>query len=335
MSQVPYPREDSGVPTFLSIEPEHPFRRIERALAVSVSAHIVVFALLVVISPYLPATRATNSLVTLRRQATELILPPQPLTQKEPSRGALSKEFTVESIQPHDNPNRIPSPGAAPRPALTGKQFKVPGAPIAQPKPVLPDAPEIQMTGPELSQLSVPKIQIEEKPKLAFETPGQRALVPKAPIGTLEEAIRGSTRGGGGGLTVGDTDDGLSAPSPGMRPSPTGGKLGSSLQLLSDPQGADFRPYLAKLLSAVRRNWMAIIPESARFGRQGRVVVRFSVLRDGSVQQFQITNQSGTEAFDKAAVAGISASHPFPPLPTDFKGGWVRLQLTFLYNLQP
>jgi len=32
-------------------------------------------------------------------------------------------------------------------------------------------------------------------------------------------------------------------------------------------------------------------------------------------------------------VAAISASNPFPPLPAQFKGGRVVLQLNFAYNL--
>jgi len=46
-----------------------------------------------------------------------------------------------------------------------------------------------------------------------------------------------------------------------------------------------------------------------------------------------IVSQSGTEALDRAAVAGISASNPFPPLPTEFKGNEIRLQFNFAYNI--
>jgi outer membrane biosynthesis protein TonB len=38
-------------------------------------------------------------------------------------------------------------------------------------------------------------------------------------------------------------------------------------------------------------------------------------------------------ALDRAAVAGISASNPFPPLPAEFRGEQIRLQFTFLYNV--
>ena len=37
---------------------------------------------------------------------------------------------------------------------------------------------------------------------------------------------------------------------------------------------------------------------------------------------------------DRAAVAGISASVPFPPLPAEFKGSEVRLQFAFVYNMK-
>jgi TonB family protein len=82
----------------------------------------------------------------------------------------------------------------------------------------------------------------------------------------------------------------------------------------------------------VRRNWYAVIPESARFGRQGRVVIQFAIAKEGTVPKLVIAQSSGAEALDRAAVAGISASNPFPPLPPEFRGGQVRLQLVFTYN---
>jgi len=107
----------------------------------------------------------------------------------------------------------------------------------------------------------------------------------------------------------------------------------SSLELLSDPQGVDFRPYLIGILSTVRRNWLAVMPESARLGRRGKVQIQFAISRDGRVPKLVIALPSGTDALDRAAVAGVSASNPFPPLPPGFRGDQVRLQFTFLYNM--
>ena len=102
--------------------------------------------------------------------------------------------------------------------------------------------------------------------------------------------------------------------------------------LLSDPQGADFRPYLLRILNSVRLNWFAVIPESARLGRRGKVVVQFAISKDGKVPKLIIASPSGADPLDRAAVAGISASNPFPPLPAEFKGSEIRLQLVFVYN---
>ena len=40
------------------------------------------------------------------------------------------------------------------------------------------------------------------------------------------------------------------------------------------------------------------------------------------------------DIIDRAAVAGISASNPFPPLPGEFTGKEIRLQFTFQYNIK-
>ena len=97
---------------------------------------------------------------------------------------------------------------------------------------------------------------------------------------------------------------------------------------------ASFRTILIRVLAAVRRNWFAVLPESARLGNQrGRVLVQFAIDRKGSVPKLVISVPSGAQPLDRAAVAGISASNPFPPLPAEFKGEQIRLQFTFSYNM--
>jgi TonB family protein len=354
LSRAPYPTVEpiDGTPLFVCLEPERDYRRIARLAAASIAVHLLVLGLLLVIAPLLPeVVPGGRNLVQLRRQITELVAPPRELTQTEPNRGKPSKEMTVESIRPRSpREPSLPSPGAAAVPAIPGRQFKAPEISRGNnlPQTTMPEAPNIdvarvQAPPPGLgtsntTQIAPPQIQTEEKPKLAFESPGsntgvsgQRGVVPiPKPKTGVDEAMRQATHGGSG-ISVGDQDGGLE-PMPGIRPNPALGKVGSALELLSDPQGVDFKPYLQRILAAVRRNWMAVIPESARLGRQGKVLVRFTITRDGSLQKFEIAMQSGTDALDKAAVAGISASQPFPPLPPEFKAGWIRLQLTFRYN---
>ena len=97
--------------------------------------------------------------------------------------------------------------------------------------------------------------------------------------------------------------------------------------------GVDFRPYLLQALAAVRRNWFAVYPEAARLGQRGQVVLQFSIIRQGTVTKVIYTTESGSRALDQAAVAAVSASNPLPPLPVEFKGDRIILQMTFLYNM--
>jgi TonB family protein len=153
---------------------------------------------------------------------------------------------------------------------------------------------------------------------------------------TIEEALRTPSTtsapqpSSGGGVMIGDLDDFTNVPNPNQAPS--SGPVRSNLQLLSDAEGVDFKPYLVQVLTAVRVNWLSVIPESARLGRRGRVLVQFIINRRGGVPKLVIAESSGTAAYDRAAVAGISASYPFPALPKAFKGNEIRLQLAFSYN---
>jgi TonB family protein len=147
----------------------------------------------------------------------------------------------------------------------------------------------------------------------------------------MQSVVRSKAKG----TTIVDEEEAVTGIVAGSRPSAMPGKLGSSLELVSDPMGVDFRPYLTRVLAAVRRNWYAVIPESARLGRTGKVVIQFAISKDGSVPKLVIAEPSGADPLDRAAVAGISASNPFPPLPPEFRGSQIRLQLAFDYKTRP
>jgi TonB family protein len=317
--------------------------RVRSARVTSIAVHVVAIVALVL---------APRSLVQpppqLARHVTPLIEPLTELTQKAPNKGKISKEVTVESSRPRP---RVQIPPARPntiRPAAPKKSRAQTPAPPPLPEPPrvdasnrgaqplrgLPEGPPIQAPPP-------PQIQPEEKPKLAFETPsaptpsgGQgRVAIPDTSVsGALQSLAR---EGSQGATTVGDVGEmGSSGIGMGLNLPASPGRSSSALQLLSDPMGVDFRPYLIKVLASVRRNWFAVYPESAKLGARGRVQIQFAVSKDGKIPKLVIVMPSGAEALDRAAVAGISASNPLPPLPTEFAGEIVRLQLTFLYNMQ-
>jgi TonB family protein len=269
--------------------------------------------------------------------ATPLIAPPGELTQTAANRGRVGHNFTLESLMAHTHvtaPRVAPSVPPPPEPP----KVEAPALASAQAPPL---GTSLTAAGP-----PAPQIQPEETPQLTFETPGAPSSLPGAgPLspnrvfgrsrGAVDQAIHSAVRPGSGSVAIGDLDvpgagdlgAALSLPSSRGRPV-------SSLELLSDPMGVDFKPYLIRILAAVKRNWLAVYPESARLGRKGRVQIQFAIARDGSVPKLVIALPSGTRALDLAAVAGVDSSTPFPPLPDDFQGSQVRLQFTFTYNMK-
>jgi TonB family protein len=138
-----------------------------------------------------------------------------------------------------------------------------------------------------------------------------------------QAAARGRATGAIGGL--GDSDAQLNNPGSNF-------SIGGA-QILSDTQGVDFGPYLARVVFSVRRNWYSVIPISAQMGQKGRVAIVFEIIKDGSVPQLRLVGSSGSEPLDRAALSAINMSNPFPQLPADFTGNHLVLQFIFLYNL--
>jgi TonB family protein len=107
-----------------------------------------------------------------------------------------------------------------------------------------------------------------------------------------------------------------------------------AVDILSDTLGVDFGPYLARVLQEVRKNWYNLIPEEAMspLFKQGKLAVQFYIAKDGSVQGLKVETPSGDVALDRAALGGITASNPFPPLPRQFSGPYLALRFRFYYN---
>lgn len=111
--------------------------------------------------------------------------------------------------------------------------------------------------------------------------------------------------------------------------------LGGNVQLLTPTEGVDFTNYLARVLASVKRNWYAAMPESARLGDKGRVILQFRIERNGIVPNGEpiLYGSSGKDPLDRAAMSSIRASSPFEPLPSAFSGPYIELRFIFLYNL--
>jgi hypothetical protein len=156
--------------------------------------------------------------------------------------------------------------------------------------------------------------------------------LPRASAGrALEESLRGAAREGG---TAGSLGFGGSVPS-GMPGGGGAGQVYGNMEMLTPTEGVDFTNYLARVLASVRRNWYAVIPESAKLGEKGIVVLQFRIMKNGTVPYAEpgLLRTSGREPLDRAAISSIRASNPFEPLPGAFSGPFIELRFTFLYNL--
>jgi TonB family protein len=310
-------------------------RRVLRDGLGSAVVHAVALTILIALAGGPVPVRNAPGLTVDFRKSIPLYVPRE-LTQRDPNRGKITKQLDVRSAAP---PAPVPqAPRFRPPEPAPGPVAAVPAPAIEPPKIEASATPPPPIPAGRIPQEPPPP----EKPKLAFEQVGAGGPSPAPnrdpniklpdPKTSAEQALRASIQPSpqGGGIVIGDIDELNAIPNPNQPPT---GPVRSNLQLLSDPKGVDFKPYLIQILAAVRTNWLAVIPESARLGLRGRVLVQFIIDRRGGVPKLVIAESSGTTAFDRAAVAGISASNPFPPLPANFQGPEIRLQLAFSYNL--
>jgi len=264
------------------------------------------------------------------------------LTQKAPNKGPVSKELAIQTIVPS-----IPKP--SPTPGAQARKFEPPPAPAPTKAPVaaptVPEPPKMEQAQntPQIPALQLPEsIQAQpprpEKPKLTLETPPPAPTGPRGPSASLpvpgnsiQEAMRDLSHGGTNGLSGSEVVDlGKGA---GLNLPPSAGRPRMDFEFKSDPMGVDFKPYIAQVLAEVRRNWVAVYPESAKLGTRGQVKLDFAIAKNGTVTKVVYSWYSGSNALDHAAVAAISASNPLPPLPADYRGERIVLSFTFSYNM--
>jgi TonB family protein len=258
------------------------------------------------------------------KNLTYLALPPdlQKPSRRPNTNVASDKDRIATSRHPELDPKELrkilatPPPGA---PGMTGPRAPQQAAPqpLAQNQPPS-QQPQQQTQRPQFQSDQTAQLQIPARPNNSFSkygggmTPGQ----------AIQQATQGAAanRSGGGGQE-GDFGLGTGAH----------GRALGNLEILSDTQGVDFGPYLQRILQEVRENWYRAIPESAEM-KKGKLQIEFAITKDGKVADMRLTAGSGDVALDRAAWAGISASNPFPPLPTDFTGPYLALRFRFFYN---
>lgn len=307
------------------LEDELARSRKRESFWISVVVHIV-FILLIIFSPQLlpkwaqphllrPEDLAHSKAPTFLTLPQDMQKPPDKVhTDKLSDKNRLAEtrhpqidRKTLETLRGNQMPPS-PPPGmpSMPEPAVTPRT-----APSASAQAAVMPPPRVQ-----------PRVQptepAQEQPMAnAFKMPGSAG-------DSIAQAARNTRKGFGGG--TGGAGYGAGT---GDRRERVGG-----MDILSDTQGVDFGPYLARIHPTVQMNWMLLEPEAARppLMKHGKVTIRLVIMPDGKVVGMNIESSSGDVALDRAAWGGITASSPFPPLPSEFHGPYLELLCRFYYN---
>jgi len=289
------------------------------ARVASIVFHFVVILLILLapkIFPYHPPTDAE-----IARNITNLYIPSD-LNRFTKTPSVPQPKAPVMKIDPRLLRQLAPPrelPPAAPAQPEPPRENPVPpkpspAAPLSQPhpaeSPIRPQAPPPVATPSLVLPRFSPGKALQESMQEAMKGGGSESVTSGGPIGRLSP---GGGGGGGGGQ----------------------GFAGNAVEILTPTEGVDFSTYIARVLASVKRNWYSVMPESARLGDQGKVVLQFRIMQNGVVpeQEPVMMGSSGKEPLDRAAMSSIRASTPFEPLPSAFSGPYIELRFIFLYNI--
>jgi TonB family protein len=324
---------DARVPHLLiQLQDDLTRSRRREAAWISIIAHLLLFIALWNL-PLIEKTMGIHGVMVVPvspmqdKNVTFLPLPPD--LQKpahKPNTNVLSdKDRIATSRHPELDPKELRKTLATPPPGRPGfegprVQQPSPASPLTAQSPAPPQArPQQAGQRPQFESNQTAQLQMTARPDNSFS---KYAAGMSAGSAIQQAAQAAAThRGGGGGGQEGDFGLGTGA---------HGRQLGA-LDILSDTQGVDFGPYLQRILQDVRENWYHLIPESASM-KKGKLAIEFAITKDGKVADLRLAASSGDVALDRPAWGSITASNPFPPLPTEFTGPYLALRFRFYYN---
>jgi uncharacterized membrane protein YgcG len=283
----------------------------------SIAFHFVVIVLILLapkIFPYHPPTDAE-----IARNITDLYIPSD-LNRTARTPSAPQPKSPVMKVDPRLLRKLAPPRESQPAPAQ-------PELPRESPAPAKP-APVAPMSLPHPAESPI-------RPQTPPPDVAPSLVLPRfSPGKALQESMHEASKGGGSETA---TSQGPIGGGYGGGGSGGGGQGfgGNAVEILTPTEGVDFSTYIARVLASVKRNWYSVMPESARLGDKGKVVLQFRIMRNGVVPEDEpaMVGSSGKEPLDRAANSSIRASTPFEPLPSAFSGPYIELRFIFLYNI--
>lgn len=255
--------------------------------------------------------------------------------QHHPNMTYLDLPKNIAKKIPRQTPNvaernqQSQSPQPAPAPVMPKQGQPAPQTSQAPPQPTPPQQQQAtQPAPPQPTQRPSPVQSRPQPPLIDSPTPAPSKPNFNTGAGSAGSQIAQAARGARN--STGESGE------YGNGPQRSGGAA-MGTQILSDTQGVDFAKYLARLLADIKRNWLPLIPEECRppLNKQGITGVRFTIGRDGSIQQMNLDYSTHDDAINRAAWGSIKALGSAQPLPPEFHGPNLELRVEFRINKDP
>lgn len=211
------------------------------------------------------------------------------------------------------------------------------GLPQGRPAPVLPPRPEepsppVAKSAPTDLPPRAPELPSRETRRDPLALP-DRALPPRAPaLPRADEkerpAMSSTAPPPPRPTTITEAARRDTTPAP---PPPLGQVSGSATgagALTLNVSDFPFAYYLRRVQEKISEKWEG----KALQGKQPVVV--FEIGRNGQVGGLAVDKTSGNPFYDRVALRAITEASPFPPLPEEFKGSFLRIHLGFAYSAE-
>ena len=257
----------------------------------------------------------------MQQQPKEFTEAPGPEVATAPLNAPLSDRNRKASMPEPTGPNPTTRPGDG-----TNKPYTPPmGSPAPRQAPASAGAPPM----PAPQQASAPS---QNTPPPTDTS----AIIYRDPVKANAAASPVNIDWRGAAEKVGRTMAGGPGGDNGFGTANVGGEQGSAEQgpLSFETQWYDWGDYAASMVSKIRVNWYANMPQIIRTGMKGVVTIRFTIHRDGRISDITVLNSSTVPPYDAAARKAIELSSPLKPLPADFPNATERVTCMFYYNME-
>jgi TonB family protein len=108
-----------------------------------------------------------------------------------------------------------------------------------------------------------------------------------------------------------------------------------TIEVISKFRGADVLQYLSQVFNKVQTQPSFSLVKKPPLNGQGKSVVEFSILSDGSVGYTKLIHSSGHQSVDQALITAIQSGAPFPALSPESKGKPLKLRWHTVLNPKP